>query len=126
SHELRNPLAAVVGAAKVMRASHVKPETVEKARQIVERQSRHMARLLDDLLDVSRITRGGIELRKEDLDLRDVVRAAIEALTPMLEERRAQLTVDVPDEVLAVRGDTARIQQVIVNLLSNAARYSPP
>src|SRR5205085_12220249 len=74
AHELRNPLAAVVGAAKVMRASHVKPETAEKARQIVERQSRHMARLLDDLLDVSRITRGGIELRKEDLDLRDVVR----------------------------------------------------
>jgi CheY-like chemotaxis protein len=126
SHELRNPLAAVVSAAKVMRAENVAAESVERARQIVERQSRHMARLLDDLLDVSRITRGGIELRKEDIDLHEVIRTAIEALTPVLEERQAKLTTSVADEVLAVRGDTARIQQVIVNLVSNAARYSPP
>jgi two-component system CheB/CheR fusion protein len=125
SHELRNPLAAVVSAARVMRAPHVKPEAVDKARQIVERQSRHMARLLDDLLDVSRITRGGIELRKEDLDLRDVVRTAIEALTPVLDERQSVLTTELTDKVLPVRGDAARLQQVIVNLLSNAARYSP-
>ncbi|HLH30420.1 MAG TPA: PAS domain S-box protein, partial [Terriglobia bacterium] len=126
SHELRNPLAAVVSAAKVMRAENVNPVAVERARQIVERQSKHMARLLDDLLDVSRITRGGIELRKEDIDLREVVRAAMEALTPILEERQAKVSSEMPNEVLPVRGDTARIQQVIVNLLSNAARYSPP
>jgi two-component system CheB/CheR fusion protein len=126
SHELRNPLAAVVSATKVMRAQNIKPEAVERARQIVERQSRHMARLLDDLLDVSRITRGGIELRKEDVDLREVIRTAIEALNPVLEERQTQLTTEIPDSVLAVRGDNARMQQVIVNLLSNAARYSPP
>jgi two-component system CheB/CheR fusion protein len=126
SHELRNPLAAVVNAAKVMRTQNIKPEAVDRARQIVERQSRHMARLLDDLLDVSRITRGGIELRKEDVDLREVIRAAIEALSPVLEERQTQLTTEILDSVLAVRGDNARMQQVIVNLLSNAARYSPP
>jgi two-component system, chemotaxis family, CheB/CheR fusion protein len=126
SHELRNPLSAVVSAARVMRAPAVKPEVIDRARQIVERQSRHMARLLDDLLDVSRITRGGIELRKEDLDLRDVVRTAIESLTPVLEERHSELHTDLPDEVLPVRGDSARVQQVVVNLLSNAARYSPP
>jgi CheY-like chemotaxis protein len=126
SHELRNPLAAVVSAAKVMRTQNIKPEAVDRARQIVERQSRHMARLLDDLLDVSRITRGGIELRKEDVDLREVIRTAIEALSPVLEERQTQLTTEILDSVLAVRGDNARMQQVIVNLLSNAARYSPP
>jgi CheY-like chemotaxis protein len=126
SHELRNPLAAVVSASRVMQSQTVKPETINKAREIVQRQSHHMARLLDDLLDVSRITRGGIELRKEDIDLRDVVRTAIEALTPLLEERRMQVHVDMPDTILAIRGDSARMQQVIVNLLSNAARYSPP
>jgi two-component system CheB/CheR fusion protein len=126
SHELRNPLAAVVSATSVMRAPNAKPESIERARQIVERQSRHMSRLLDDLLDVSRITKGSFELRKEDVDLRDVTRAAIEALTPVLEERQMALSVDLPDTDLPVRGDAARIQQVIVNLLSNAARYSPP
>src|SRR5260370_10444688 len=126
SHGLRIPLSAVVSAPRVMRAPAVKPEVIDKARQIVERQSRHMARLLDDLLDVSRITGGGIELRKEDLDLRDVIRTAIEWVMHVLEERQSQLHTDLQDEVLPVRGDSARVQQVVVNLLSNAARYSPP
>ena len=126
SHELRNPLAAVVNAAMVMQAPNVKSESIDKARQIIGRQSRHMARLLDDLLDVSRITRGGIELRKEDVDLRDVVSGAIEALTPVLEEHKAKLTTELSLHKLLVRADAARMQQVLVNLLSNAARYSPP
>ena len=126
SHELRNPLAAVVSAAMVMQAPNVKSESIDKARQIIGRQSRHMARLLDDLLDVSRITRGGIELRKEDVDLRDVVNSAIEALTPVLEEHNAKLTTELSLHELLVRADAARMQQVVVNLLSNAARYSPP
>jgi len=126
SHELRNPLAAVVSAATVLQTPNVKPDAADRARQIIERQSRHMARLLDDLLDVSRITRGGIELRKEDLDLNEVIRAAIEALSPILEERNAKLSTDLPNYPLPVRGDAARIQQVVVNLVSNAARYSPP
>src|ERR1051326_2128588 len=111
SHELRNPLSAVVSAAGVMRSPVAKPDAVDKARQIVERQSRHMARLLDDLLDVSRITRGGIELRKEDLDLREVVRTAMESLTPVLSQRQSDLHVDLPDDVLAIR---------------HASRYSAP
>jgi two-component system CheB/CheR fusion protein len=126
SHELRNPLAAVVSAARVMRSESAGGKAVERAREIIERQSKHMARLLDDLLDVSRITRGGIELRKEDIDLREVIRTAIEALTPALEERQTKLTTELPGEFLPLRGDGARIQQVVVNLLSNAARYSPP
>jgi two-component system CheB/CheR fusion protein len=126
SHELRNPLSAVVSAAAVMHSSAAKADVVDKALQIVERQSRHMARLLDDLLDVSRITRGGIELRKEDLDLREVIRMAIESLNPVFLDRRSELHVDLPDDVLPMRGDAARVQQIVVNLLSNAARYSAP
>jgi signal transduction histidine kinase/ActR/RegA family two-component response regulator len=126
SHELRNPLAAVVNAAMVMQAPNVKSESIEKARQIIGRQSRHMARLLDDLLEVSRIARGGADLRKEDVDLRDVVRNAIEVLNPVLEEHNAKLTTDLPLANLLVRADAARMQQVVVNLVSNAARYSPP
>jgi signal transduction histidine kinase/ActR/RegA family two-component response regulator len=126
SHELRNPLAAVVNAAMVMQAPNVKSESIEKARQIIGRQSRHMARLLDDLLELSQITRGGVDLRKEDVDLRDVVRNAIEVLTPVLEEHNAKLTTDLPLANLLVRADAARMQQVVVNLVSNAARYSPP
>jgi two-component system CheB/CheR fusion protein len=125
SHELRNPLSAVVSAARVMRSDNVKPVAIDRARQIVERQSRHMARLLDDLLDVSRITRGGIELRKEDVDLRGIIQTAVESLTPLLEDRKSHLIMDVSADVLPVRGDSARLQQIVVNLLSNAARYSP-
>jgi CheY-like chemotaxis protein len=125
SHELRNPLAAVLSAAKVMRMRTNDALVADRAHQVLERQSAHMARLLDDLLDVSRITRGGIELRKEDLDFRDVIDLAREALNPMLEDRRATVILDVPDQAIPVRGDPARLQQVVVNLLSNAARYSP-
>ena len=126
SHELRNPLAAVVSAAMVMQAPNVKSESVDKARQIIGRQSRHMARLLDELLDVSRITRGAIELRKEDVDLRDVVSSAIEVLTPVLEGHSAKLITELPLLKLIVRADAARMQQVVVNLVSNAVRYSSP
>jgi signal transduction histidine kinase/ActR/RegA family two-component response regulator len=126
SHELRNPLAAVVSAAMVMQAPNVKSESIDKALQIIGRQSRHIARLLDDLLDVSRITRGGTELRKEDVDLRDVVNSAIEAFTPVLEEHNAKLATELSLDKLLVRADAARMQQVLVNLLSNAARYSSP
>jgi two-component system CheB/CheR fusion protein len=108
-----------------MRAASPRGDAVERAREIVERQSRHMARLLDDLLDVSRITHGAIELRKEDLDLREVIRGALEAMNPLLEENKTQLRLNISDQILPVRGDSARIQQVIVNLLSNAVRYSP-
>jgi two-component system, chemotaxis family, CheB/CheR fusion protein len=126
SHELRNPLAALVNAARVMRSVKATSEIRDKALQIVERQSGHMRRLLDDLLDVSRITRGGIELRKEDIDLKDIVQGAIEALTPLLEEKSAKVVSELGDAPLAVRGDPDRLQQVVVNLISNAARYSPP
>ncbi len=125
SHELRNPLAAVLNAVQWM-------NTVEdsgggdstQARDIIDRQCRHMARLLDDLLDVSRIARGKIELRTEAIDLRDIVRHAVESTTPLLRSADVTLIQQVPATPVPCIGDAARLQQVCVNLLSNAARYS--
>ena len=89
------------------------------------RQANHMARLLDDLLDVARITRGRIALRNELVDVRDPARAAIEALGPFLAERETHLEVDIAHEPVYVMGDEARLQQIQANLLSNASKYSP-
>src|SRR5204863_5827929 len=84
SHELRNPLATVINAAAILERDSTGQDAKERANQIIQRQTRHMARLLDDLLDVSRITRGGIELQKSNIDLRDVIRLSIETLFPIL------------------------------------------
>jgi two-component system CheB/CheR fusion protein len=125
SHELRNPLAAVLNAIKVMQQGDLDRETLARCQAVVERQARHMARLLDDLLDVSRVTRGKFELRKEDLDLRSPITAAVESAGPKLQEREIRLELSLPDAPLPVRGDASRLQQVVVNLLTNAANYSP-
>jgi two-component system CheB/CheR fusion protein len=124
SHELRNPLAAVLNATNLMKEALYDSKTVDKCHQVIGRQANHMARLLDDLLDVARITRGKFELRKEDLDLRLPVEAAIESTAPLLRERFVDLKVSVPETPVLVRGDANRLQQVVANLLSNAATYS--
>jgi two-component system, chemotaxis family, CheB/CheR fusion protein len=124
SHELRNPLAAVLNATNLMEEAKFERAMVEKCHRVVGRQTNHMARLLDDLLDVSRITRGKFELRKQDLDLRGPIDAAIESTRPLLEEREIDLHVMLPDAAVPVRGDASRLQQVVANLLSNAATYS--
>jgi two-component system CheB/CheR fusion protein len=126
SHELRNPLAAILSATRVLDFEGWGSAVCHEAGKVVERQARHMTRLLDDLLDVSRITHGRILLRPEMVDLRDTARAAIEALAPLMAERRTQLVVDIPDEAVPVYGDPARLQQIQANLLSNASRYSDP
>jgi two-component system CheB/CheR fusion protein len=123
SHELRNPLAAVLGATTVMRGNP-SAAIADRCRTVIERQSRHMARLLDDLLDVSRITRGKFELRKTEMDLRTAVEGAIESTAPLFEARSVKLDVAMPDVPVPMMGDLARLQQVVVNLLSNAANYS--
>jgi two-component system, chemotaxis family, CheB/CheR fusion protein len=126
SHELRNPLAAVLNAVRLISAGGGPPDIQLKARNVIDRQGRHMARLLDDLLDVSRITSGKFELRKEQVSLDESVRAAIEALEPLVREQGVSLVTSLPDEPIMVDGDGARLQQVVANLLSNAARYSSP
>jgi len=125
SHELRNPLAAILSATRVLEAGTWANEACLEAGHVVGRQANHMARLLDDLLDVSRITRGHIALRTETLDLRDTTHSAIEALGPFLAEHGTRLIVDITDEPIPVVGDAARLQQIQANLLSNASKYSP-
>jgi len=125
SHELRNPLAAILSATRLIEGAIVADAVRQEAGLVVERQAKHMARLLDDLLDVARITRGRIVLRNERIDLRDTTRSAIEALGPFLAEHDSRLEIDIPEEPVPVIGDPARLQQIQANLLSNASKYSP-
>jgi signal transduction histidine kinase/ActR/RegA family two-component response regulator len=122
-HELRNPLSPIVTALQLMRLRGVRG--AEREREIIERQVRHVVGLVDDLLDVSRITRGVIELKRGRVRLAEVVAKAIEQASPLIEQRRHRLTVDVPED-LAVDGDSGRLSQVVANVLTNAARYTEP
>ena len=122
-HELRNPLAPILTALQVMKLRA--PTAIERERAILERQVKHVVSLVDDLLDVSRITSGKIELSRERMVLRDTVSKAIEQVGPLLEQRRHDVRLDVPPE-LAVMGDPVRLAQVLSNLISNAAKYTEP
>jgi len=121
-HELRNPLAPIMTALELMRLRS--DLGAERERAVIERQVHHLVGLVDDLLDVSRITRGKVELRAQPLEISDVVARSIEVVSPLLEEHRHVLTVDVP-RGLVVHGDPARLAQVVSNLLTNAAKYTP-
>jgi len=125
SHELRNPLGAIVSATALLKAQSLDPQQQQKVLQIVERQAQQMARLLDDLLEASRITQDKIELRRSVLDLRTVLRDAADAVRGLMDARGLVFSVELDPEPLYVDGDAARLQQVSVNLLSNAAKYTP-
>jgi PAS domain S-box-containing protein len=124
AHELRNPLAPIRAALEIQRLCGGDPSMLREAQEIMERQVEHLVRLVDDLLDVSRVTRGAIALRRERLGLAEVVRQALETSGPALKEARRRLTVQIPDEPLALYADPVRLVQVISNLLNNAARYT--
>jgi two-component system CheB/CheR fusion protein len=124
SHELRNPLGAIVSATALLKENAV-PDQQQKVLQIVERQAKQMAHLLDDLLEASRVTQDKIELRKVNLDLRSVVKDAVDALRSLMESRGLEFNVQIDSEPLYLEGDAARLQQISVNLLSNAAKYTP-
>jgi PAS domain S-box-containing protein len=123
AHELRNPLASIGNAAALLRLAD-SDEHREWAREVVERQVKHLAHLVDDLLDVSRITRGMIGLKKERLDPATVLDAAVEAVRPLIEERKHGLTFSCPRGELWVDADPTRLAQILVNLLTNAAKYT--
>jgi PAS domain S-box-containing protein len=123
SHELRNPLAPILTAAQLMQLRG--DVATPRERDVIVRQAQHLVRLVDDLLDVSRVARGKITLSQRPIQLASVVAKAVEATGPLLEQRRHQLVLTVPAEGLAVDADEDRLTQVVTNLLSNAARYTP-
>jgi PAS domain S-box-containing protein len=123
-HELRNPLAPILTALELMKTED--GGAAVEARRVIERQARHLVRLVDDLLDLSRITRGKVELTLEDVEIAEVLKVAIEMTSPLLEQQAHELIVDAPRRGLAVRADPVRLAQVLQNLLSNSAKYTAP
>jgi signal transduction histidine kinase len=122
-HELRNPLAPIQTALELMR---LRPDRAnERERAVIERQTRHMMRLVDDMLDIARITRGKLELRRERVDVAELVARSIESAAPAVEHRRHELVTE-RQHGLVVDGDAARLVQVLANLITNAAKYTEP
>lgn len=122
-HELRNPLAPILTSLQLMKLRG--DASSDRERTVIERQVRHLARLVDDLLDVSRIARGKVELEHQLVELADVVSQAVEVASPLFEQRHHVLVVQVPRGGLTIRGDQARLTQVVSNLLTNAGKYTP-
>jgi two-component system CheB/CheR fusion protein len=125
SHELRNPLASIDGAAELMLANGARAADAHEAAAVVRRQARSMKSLLDDLLDVSRLKLGRLELRRERVRLSAIIASAMETTRPMLADAGHSLTVDVPPGDVELEGDALRLSQVLSNLLVNAIRYTP-
>ncbi len=125
AHELRNPLAPIGTAAMLLKMPNVNEGIINNASTIIARQVEHMATLVDDLLDVSRVTRGVINLKLELLDMRRIIADAVEQVTPQIQARHHQLTLTLAPGAAIVRGDIKRLVQILTNLLSNAAKYTP-
>jgi signal transduction histidine kinase/DNA-binding response OmpR family regulator len=125
AHELRNPLAPIRSAVEVLRLRAQNQPEIAWAQDVIGRQVTHLVRLVDDLLDISRITRGKIRLEMQPVDVGTVLAAAVETSMPLIEASNHHLTVEVSPEPLLVQGDTARLAQVLSNLLNNAAKYTP-
>ena len=126
AHELRNPLAPVRNAVQILQLPTAGEQDAQRARAIIGRQVAVMARLIDDLLDVSRINRGHIELRRERVELARVLELAVEASRPHIAENNHQLAIALPATPVALDGDVTRLSQVFINLLTNAAKYTEP
>ncbi len=126
AHELRNPLAPIRNSVHILRAKGPPVPELEWARDVIDRQVQHMSRLVDDLLDVSRVSQGKIELRRDRMPLSAAVGSAMEACRPLIEESRHQLSVSMPMEPIHVDADPTRLSQVIANLINNATKYTDP
>lgn len=124
AHELRNPLAPLRTGVEVLRRAE-DPETLSGGLDVLERQTDRLSRLIDDLLDVNRITHGRLELKKELVELGEIFRGALEAATPLAEEAGHRLEVSRPEEPLHLQADPLRLEQILINLLSNAVKYTP-
>jgi PAS domain S-box-containing protein len=126
AHELRNPLAPIRTAAQILGSPKLAPQQLQWARSVIQRQVGHMALLLDDLLDIARITRGKLELKTERVRLTEVVDSAVEAARPLLDGKHHSFTVSLPPEAVTLDADPLRLSQVLSNLLTNAAKYTDP
>src|ERR1700722_11254991 len=126
AHELRNPLAPILNAIHLLRQEKAVSPGQEEAANMIDRQARHLTRLVEDLLDVSRITKGKIHLRKQRVELSPLVHQAVETVRPLLDSRKHELTVSLPPEAVWLEADPARLEQVLGNLLNNAAKYTEP
>jgi PAS domain S-box-containing protein len=124
AHELRNPLAPIRNSLEIMKLAQADAEVATKARDMIDRQVSHMERLIDDLLDVSRITRNRLELRRQRIDLQSVIHQAVEASRPLAERLGHEIRVNLPSEPLVVHGDPVRLAQVFGNLLNNSCKYT--
>ncbi|MEW6024969.1 MAG: ATP-binding protein [Pseudomonadota bacterium] len=125
AHELRNPLAPITTAAHLLKMGTLDAKAVRNASEIISRQAEHMTSLVNDLLDVSRVTRGLVTLEKEELDVNVVVAGALEQVRPLIESKRHALTMELSGEPVHVLGDRTRLVQVLSNILNNAAKYTP-
>ncbi|HUO67850.1 MAG TPA: PAS domain S-box protein, partial [Gammaproteobacteria bacterium] len=126
AHELRNPLAPIRNAVELMRKRGMGDSTLEAMRDTVGRQVATLSRIIDDLLDVNRIARGQFAVIKEDVDLRDVMRRALETSRPLIDSQAHRLSVTMPERSISIHGDAVRLSQALANLLNNAARYTSP
>src|SRR4051812_45686210 len=126
SHELRNPLSPILNALSILRQMRTDDPIIEQAGNIIDRQVVQMVRLVDDLLDVSRITQGKLRLTKEKVELRVVANRAAETARPLMDARQHDFSESLPTGPVWVEADPARLEQVVVNLLNNAAKYTDP
>jgi CheY-like chemotaxis protein len=126
AHELRNPLAPIRNAVHIMQGGDVTQPTMNWARDVIGRQADHMARLIDDLLDVSRIVQGKVAVRPEKLSLAHLVERSVEASSPRVAARDQKLRVELPKEPITLNGDAVRLAQVLSNLINNASKFSGP
>jgi len=126
AHELRNPLVPIRNALEIMRLAGNEPKVVESSRAMIERQIKQMVRLIDDLLDMARISRGTIQIKRENVDISYVVANAVESCRPLIDGAGHILTVNLPPQPIVVYADPTRLAQVLLNLLSNAIKYTEP
>jgi PAS domain S-box-containing protein len=125
AHELRNPLAPIRNAVSLMQRRNIQDPIVESMRLTIDRQAVQLTRIINELLDVNRVARGQLTIDKQHVDLRDILARAVETSRPLIDSREHTLVVDVVDEPIPVNADPLRLQQVVVNLLNNAAKYTP-
>jgi len=125
AHELRNPLAPIRNAVALMERRKITDPLVESMRQTIDRQSQNLTRIVDELLDVNRVARGQFVIEKQTLDLRDVIARAVETSRPIIDRHGHHLQLSIPDQPIDCYGDPMRLAQVLVNILNNAAKYTP-